>query len=319
MRKLYFFTIGLIFALAFGPVWADNKDRCDWPAFERPCEVPGGIYRAVAPSGPGPHKTVVYLYGSTGLSRDIADSAFFQQIVDRFGYALVVPAARDVNYVGGIRGTGWSLRHGGGPRNDVRFLKEVIKDAEFRFALDTENILFMGQSRGGHLIWELACHNPEIGSAFAVHAGGYVGPLPDRCVRPVKFLHTHGTKDKIVRMAGMKNHSGRHDLAPTRAALAMLERTNNCDPRSEKPTGRTRSFERYSWSGCERGSALEFLLHRGGHNYPAEWFQVVIDWFEDVNSGPGALPLADPTARGKSIRFKGAGERSRFQKAKPEG
>lgn len=316
MRIVCFLAIAVIAALGLAPAQAQNKDRCDWPAFERPCEVPGGIYRAVAPKGAGPHKTVVYLYGSTGHSRDISEGAFFQQIVDRFGYALIVPAAKDINYRGGFRSTGWSLRHGQRTRNEVQFIKEVLKDAEFRFAIDPENILFMGQSHGGFLIWELACHNPEIGSAFAVHAGGYLGPLPDRCEQPVKFLHTHGTKDRTVRLAGMRNVSGNSDMAPISKALAMLERTNNCDPRSDKPTGRTRSFQRYSWSGCDGDAALELMLHRGGHNFPAEWFKVAIDWFEDVNSGPGSIPLADPSRQGKSIRFKGAGQGGRFKKAK---
>ncbi|MEL6479178.1 MAG: hypothetical protein AAFR17_17750, partial [Pseudomonadota bacterium] len=109
------------------------KERCDWPAFEEPCRVKGGVYRALAPSGPGPHKTVVYLYGSTGLSNDVVEGAFFQQIVDRFGYALVVPAAKDVNYRDGTRGTGWALRHQRPERDEPAFLRAMLKDAEERF------------------------------------------------------------------------------------------------------------------------------------------------------------------------------------------
>ena len=302
--------------LAEGPAAAASKEKCDWPAGEKACKVPGGIYRAVAPKGRGPHKTVVYLYGSTGNSRQTSEAPFFQQIVDRFGYALVVPAAKDINYRGGDRSTGWSLRNAvQKPRDEIAFLKAVLRDAENRFGIDRDNILFMGQSHGGFLIWELACHNPELGSAWAVHAGGYLGPLPKSCKRPVKFLHTHGVKDRVVRFGGMKNVSGTADMASINKAMAMLERTNRCDPRSEKPTSVRKSFSRYSYSGCDREGALELMLHRGGHNYPSEWFEVVIDWFEDVNSGPSALPIADPKSQGKSIRFKGTDRGGRFKSA----
>ncbi|MEL6479776.1 MAG: hypothetical protein AAFR17_20810, partial [Pseudomonadota bacterium] len=178
-------------------------------------------------------------------------------------------------------------------------------DAEPLLGVDRENILFMGQSRGGHLIWELACHNPELGSAWAVHAGGYNGPLPRRCKQPVKFLHAHGTADKIVRFGGMKNVGGGIDMPPLERSLALLRKTNGCDPRGESPTDTTGAFIRYQYSGCARDGALELMLHRGGHNYPRNWFEVAIDWFEAVNSGPGQLPVADPSQRGKSIRFQG--------------
>ncbi|MEM7176238.1 MAG: hypothetical protein AAF503_00920 [Pseudomonadota bacterium] len=280
------------------------KERCGWPAYKEPCRVAGGIYRALAPKGPGPHKTVLYLYGSTGHSKEITDASFFQQIVDRFGYALVVPAALDINYRGGTTGSGWTLRNGvQKTRNEIKFLKTVMADATTRFGLDTDNVLIMGQSRGGFLIWEIACHNPELGSAFAVHAGGYLGKLPDRCKQPVKFLQTHGVQDEVVRFDGMDDVSGRVDMRPIPDALKMLERTNGCHRGPLEPTGRLKSYLRYSWSGCKYGGALELLTHKGGHYYPRDWFKVAIDWFEDVNAGPNVLPLADPSKRGKTIKF----------------
>ncbi|MEM7669076.1 MAG: hypothetical protein AAF317_07975 [Pseudomonadota bacterium] len=305
----------LMCAFPFSSAAQGTTERCDWPAFENPCRVPGGLYRALAPSGPGPHKTILYLYGSTGQTKEITDTRFFQQIVDRFGYALVVPGALEINYRGGTRDTGWTLRNGKQKtRDEIRFLKNVLDDAAPRFALDLDNVLLAGQSRGGFLIWEIACHNPELASAFAVHAGGYLGDLPSRCLRPVKFLQTHGTADRIVSFDGMENVSGPVDMPAVPKALEMLERTNDCNPRSREPTDTLRSYSRYTWDGCSPGGALELLLHRGGHNYPADWFKTVIDWFEDVNAGPVLIPLADPSNQGKSIRFQGAQSGKRFKK-----
>ncbi|MEM6932263.1 MAG: hypothetical protein AAF526_01620 [Pseudomonadota bacterium] len=312
------FLLVLVLLLSAFPLSAGAqaaKERCDWPAYENPCRVPGGLYRALAPTGPGPHKTVLYLYGSTGQTKEITDARFFEQIVDRFGYALVVPGALEINYRGGVRDTGWTLRNGKQKtRDEITFLKNVMADAAPRFALDLDNVLLMGQSRGGFLIWEIACHNPELASAFAVHAGGYLGKLPSRCIRPVKFLQTHGLADKVVRYNGMEDVSGPVDMPPVPNALKMLERTNDCNPRTREPTGRLRFYSQYTWDGCKPGGALELLLHNGGHNYPGDWFKVAIDWFENVNSGPALLPLADPSNQGKSIRFQGTQSGTRFKK-----
>ncbi|MEM8791628.1 MAG: hypothetical protein AAGE80_08415 [Pseudomonadota bacterium] len=313
MRYLSY-LLAALFAWSSAPASAQvDQQRCDWPAFENPCEVKGGVYRALAPRGTGPHKTILYLYGSTGHSREVTEASFFQRIVDRYGYALVVPGALDIRYRGGFSDTGWTLRNGKQKtRNEIEFLKNVMNDAAYRFGLDLDNVLVMGQSRGGFLIWEIACHNPEIGSAYAVHAGGYLGRLPGRCQQPVKFLHTHGAQDKIVDYGGMENVSGNVDMRSIPDAMKMLERTNGCDERSLEPTSTVPNFARYTYSNCAPGSALELMLHKGGHDYPANWIKVAIDWFEDVNAGPSLLPSADPTAAGKSIRFKGAGASTGF-------
>ncbi|MEM1276114.1 MAG: hypothetical protein AAGH74_06300 [Pseudomonadota bacterium] len=319
--RVVILSLWALLLLSTGSAQAQSDtQRCDWPAFEQPCQVAGGVYRALAPSGPGPHKTILYLYGSTGHSREVTSARFFQQITERFGYALIVPGALDIKYRGGITDTGWTLRNGRQKtRNEIAFLKTVIDDATYRFSIDTENLLVMGQSRGGFLIWEIACHNPEIGSAYAVHAGGYLGKLPARCKQPVKFLHTHGTRDQVVTYNGMENVSGNVDMPPIPAAMKMLERTNGCDPQSSEPTGQLPNFARYTYSGCAYGAALELMIHRGGHDYPANWIKTAIDWFEDVNAGPERLPTANPANRGKSITFKGVnsnrstGTNSRFK------
>ncbi|MEM9046464.1 MAG: hypothetical protein AAGC81_17415 [Pseudomonadota bacterium] len=257
----------------------------------------------------------MYLYGSTGHSRDVTSSQFFQRIVDQFGYALIVPGALDITYRGGLVDTGWTLRNGRQKtRDEVRFLKSVMSDAAQRFNLDTGKVLVMGQSRGGHLVWELACHNPEIGAAFVVHAGSYWGQMPRRCLRPVRFLHTHGLRDEIVGFQGRKDSRGRVQLNSVPNAMEVLRVTNGCQQRGRQPTSQVRNFDRYTYQNCSYGSALELMLHKGGHNYPSNWFQVVVDWFEStelkstlgptVSSG-GASPRFQSSSSGKSnSRFK---------------
>lgn len=278
-----------------GPAGAQARalNPCNYDSSDAPCRLSDGVYRVLVPEGPGPHPTVVYLYGSLGLSRQVTDAALFRREVLRRGYALIVPAALDVMYVGNERGTGWGrrARANGHPRDDLDFLRRVLRDASLRHNIDTGRVLFAGQSDGGFMIWEIACHTPELGAAFAVHAASYGGPLPERCKRPVRFLHTHGTRDDVVPAGGIR-FGPVTAAAPVPEALAMLARTNRC-ARGPEEAGRLASFRHEVWEGCAEGASLEYLEHRGGHSWPAGWLTAVLDWFERT----GAVPAEAVTRR----------------------
>ena len=71
--------------------------------------------------------------------------------------------------------------------DDVAFIRRVLAHAQERFRIDMRRVILVGQSDGGFLIWEIACHEPGFAAAYANHAGSYGGPLPERCAGPVKF------------------------------------------------------------------------------------------------------------------------------------
>ena len=280
-------VLGLISA---APALAGGK--CDFSGFDKPCSVQGGNYRALTPDGDGPFPAMVYLYGSGGKSATIANHPLFHAAVVQRGYTLVVPAAKTMQYRRNYADTGWFLRHEAveGPgRDDVLFLERVIDDAVRRFRVDRNRVLLVGQSRGAFLIWEIACHEPDMATAYAVHAGGYLGKMPRPCLRPVRFLHTHGTSDEIVPLAGLIA-SGGVTMAPVPSSLEVMARTNDC---GAEPTEAavTLGMARTRWTGCETGSSLDLMLHQGGHGMPNEWFRAVIDWFEEE---PEARPDLKP-------------------------
>lgn len=268
---------------------------CDYSGFEQPCKVAGGIYRVLVPEGEGPFPVLVYLYGSGGHSVTITNHPIFQEMMVARGYVLVVPAARDMTYAGGLRDTGWSLRHEASQaRDEAAFLRQVIEDIGRRFPIDRNRILFAGQSRGGFLAWEIACHVPDLGSAFAVHAAGYLGPLPQHCQRPVRLLHTHGVADPIVPMSHREFFSGGAPLPALADSLDLIARTNGCRSPAEDAHTQFYGFDRRSWFDCRQGSGLDLMLHAGGHMMPWIWFRAILDWFEE----PPARPIvAKPVTR----------------------
>jgi polyhydroxybutyrate depolymerase len=298
-----FLTV-LVFLLSLGfPVLAQVPGRvggCDLSGFDQPCKVQGGGYRVLIPEGDGPFPAMVYLYGSGGHSTSITNHPLFDAAVVQRGYALIVPAALDMEYRRGLYDTGWSLRHEpGGSRDEVLFLERVIDDASRQFSIDRDRVLLAGQSRGAFLIWEIACHEPETAAAYAAHAGGYLGKLPTDCERPVRFLHSHGLADPIVPFAGPPTVSGGVTMATLDHSLGLLAETNRCDGLQPEDAGLMLGLQRKSWINCAPGSSLDLLLHDGGHTMPIDWFRAVLDWFEEP---PAEADEVTPLTRSAGIR-----------------
>ena len=277
---------------------------CDIGGRAVPCAIKDGHYRIRTPDGAGPHPAVVYLYGSLGNSAEkLRHEGFVQAFVER-GYAVIVPAALDLRYADGL-GSGWFLRHEKGrrKRDDTQFVADVIRDAEIRHRVDRKRILIAGMSRGGFLAWEIACHRPLLAQAYAPIAAGYLGPMPKRCERPVRLLHTHGRADQIVPLE--KNHrwsSGGAVMRPLSEALDRIARTGGCTS-PDRPK-RFREYERTRWQGCPRGASVDLLMHSGGHTIPLSWYSTVIDWFE----GETAV-IPQVSQGGARPRFKGVGSK----------
>jgi polyhydroxybutyrate depolymerase len=277
--------------------------RCGNVDPDNPCAIPGGHYRIILPkNGRAPYKTVLYLYGSLGNSQVLTRSRRFVEAFTSRGYALIVPAGLNLNYASG-KGSGWFLRNTRTPkeRDDARFVRDVLQDAETRFAIDRRNVLMAGMSNGGFLAWEIACHEPQMAKAYAPVGAGYLGPMPSRCAAPVRILHTHGLADQIVTIDG----SGDRRVSGG-ARVMLLDETLNRMAATDGCTGRSTpeqflNYTRTSWEGCQGGS-VDLLVHGGGHTIPDSWYDLVLDWFEK--------PLYSvPQIGGGTARFRNVGER----------
>ncbi|MEO1456799.1 MAG: prolyl oligopeptidase family serine peptidase, partial [Pseudomonadota bacterium] len=252
---------------------------------------------------------VLFRNGSLGEADEISARRYFQRTVIARGYVLLVPRALDVvRYTSG-RGTGWShAARTDHPRDDIGFLARVLDHAEARFRIDRRRVVFAGQSDGGFLIWEIACHRPGLAAAYAVHAASYGGPLPERCAAPMRFLQAHGRRDRVVPFERARWRYGRLSAANPVEGLALLARANRCSDSKGKPVPPFHGFRRISWQGCARGAALDYLVHDGGHSYPWQWMPAVLDWFEGFDLSP-------PAVGQRTVRR--AGERSGAFKAVP--
>ncbi|MEM6972079.1 MAG: hypothetical protein AAF577_04665 [Pseudomonadota bacterium] len=272
---------------------SDGVNPCDFSGADAACQLTDGVYRAWKPKGEGPFPALVYLYGSLGEADRIYRSEEFRLAITGAGYVLIVPEALPViNYIGGITGTGWghSNRKDEHPRDDVAFLRQVLTHAEQFYRIDRKRVVFAGQSDGGFMIWDLACHYPDMAAGYAVHAGSYGGPLPQRCARPVRFVQAHGRRDTVVPFEAERVREG---LGVTSAnpveGLNVLAATAGCAPRDTAEIRNMLDFRQTIWRDCDRGGSIEYWVHRGGHSFPGTFLPLVISWFEQFDTGPAPV------------------------------
>ena len=263
--------------------WAGDLLAC--PGTGSACHVSGGDYDIAVPENEQQTRlppVLVYLHGWGGRSSDVLQSDFAATFRQR-GYAVVAPQGLPSEPGGN---TDWSVRDGQThPRDDVEFVTSVLADAVARFHLDQERVLLAGFSRGGSMVWDIACLAPGTARAYAPVAGGFWGPDPTSCSGPVQLLHTHGFADTTVPLEGRPLGHGAMTQSDIFEGLQIWRGTNGCNSRANR-TDTSGRFWRKTWTDC-RGGGLELVLHAGSHEVPDGWAQTAINWFE-------ALPLDHP-------------------------
>jgi polyhydroxybutyrate depolymerase len=249
----------------------------------KPCKVAAGEYHIVVPAGwkGGPAVLHLHGYGGTG-ARVIRNKSFVAEFTAR-GYAVIAPTAAPWHK---NKPTDWAVRDGWTtyPRNDVGFLRHVLADAVARARVDPDRVLLSGFSRGGSMVWEVACLAPDFARAYAPASGGFWLPMTKDCVGPVHMLHAHGFADKVVPLEGRKWRNAEFGVTVSQAdlweGLQLWRRENGC-PSNAAEHDVTDGLWRKRWK-CKRGS-LQLVLHKGGHGLPNGWIKMALDWFESLD------------------------------------
>ena len=267
---------GTLVALA----WAMPAAAADCGTPGVPCRVADGEYYAAAPAlraGDAPRGVILFLHGAGRSGEEVvADPELAAPIVAR-GYVLLAPSGSPRD---GRDGRFWSLGAKPPVRDEAAFLHEVLADAVPRFGLDRDRVLVAGFSLGAGLVWQLACREPDAFAAYAPVAGAFWRGQPASCAGPVRILLTHGWRDDAVPLEGEDHGHGVESAAFD--GVELWRRVNGCaDPHAANYTD-VGPFWQRSWTGCATGSALTFVLEPDGHEMPAGWADMALDWFEQV-------------------------------------
>lgn len=163
-----------------------------------------------------------------------------------------------------------------GARDDVAFLKTVIKTVDKLACVDGDRVFAAGYSGGGRMASALACELSDTIAAIAPVAGLRAGrPSPvDTSVpeiqscrpdRPVPVITFHGDADVVNPLPGNSDLRWGYSVA---VAVQTWARLNDC---RQGPASTTISAQvtRFTYSRCRDGADVAYYrVTGGGHTWP---------------------------------------------------
>lgn len=268
---------GLLAIFGLWVLWTTAALADDCGAAAAPCVIADGTYHVAMPETSAPRGIVMHLHGGGGRGRGLLKSGLAKAALAR-GYVFVAPDG----YHPTRRWTrDWSVRGKGMQydRDDSAFLQAVMADVRARVGPMDGPVLLAGFSRGGSMVWDMACGQPDFADAYAPLAGAFWVDLPDGCAAPVRLFHTHGWDDRTVPLEGRSFADGAVVQGDVWAALKVLRKTNGCGKRQPERNSFDGDMWLRHWTDCDAGE-IQLMLHKGGHGAPKGWSRRIMDWFE---------------------------------------
>ncbi len=240
--------------------------------------VEGGEYYAALPENSREPPAVIWLHGFGRSGKAMIQNRDYVEPFIRRGYAVIMPSGQPGISAGNLD---WGVADGYDlARDDIAFLRAVRADAVERFGLAPSRILIAGFSRGGSMVWDVACHAPELARGFAAAAGAFWEPMTSECSAPVHLFHIHGFKDRMVPFEGRKLtwEGVEFTQGSVMKGLDVWRRANDCLGSAKNSIGDDGTMQK-DWVDCAAGS-IRLSVTDGGHSVPKGWRDAVLDWFE---------------------------------------
>ena len=258
MRKVLVFSILLSFAVT-GTLSAQIQ-HFTWQGVERE-------YLVRTPTSHSGSLPVLFFLHGLGDNITNSDLTFnFGQIAEEFGWAIVVPQARNQ----GI-GTMWNAALTQSNIDDAGFLMALLDTLTVQYQLDPDSVFFTGFSMGGFMTYRMAIEHGDRITACAPVSGLITNTMAALTpVAPVRMLHIHGTNDDVV---GYNGDSYYFNMSLGLGAGAILDYWKNANGCTGEPAIDTLPdrkndglrFIRYTYN-C--GTDLQHLKVVGGtHNW----------------------------------------------------
>ncbi|MEM1161043.1 MAG: PHB depolymerase family esterase [Pseudomonadota bacterium] len=259
----------------------DIADACG-NAPEDLCATQSGEYRIAMPEGVDAPGAMIWLHGWGGSANGVMKNTGMIAGVAARGMALIAPDGRVTSKR--WKNKNWAVNDGRPyERDDIAFMAEVLDDAAAKHGIDRDRVLLAGFSRGGSMVWDVACRTPGLAKAYAPVAGAFWEPMWDSCEGPVDLYHTHGWTDRTVPLEGRSLADGTMIQGDVFQSLFILRATNGCGNRQPEsaPIDPDADLWGRTWSDCASGRRIDLLLHPGGHGIPKGWLNRTLDWFDE--------------------------------------
>ena len=248
---------------------------------ENLCQVELGQYRISVPEGVDAPGALLWLHGWGGSANGSMKNSRFQNKLAGRGLAFIT--ADGVITSTRYQNKNWAVNDGRTyERDDIAFLRQIVEDVVARHGIDRDRILLGGFSRGGSMVWDVACKAPDLARAYVPVAGAFWEPMWDDCEAPVDLFHAHGWADRTVPLEGRPLGGGTMTQGDVFQSLYILRDTNGCGNRQPETAPIEDDDQRWlrTWSDCDSGKRIDLMLHPGGHSIPKGWLDRALDWFE---------------------------------------
>lgn len=212
-------------------------------------------YRLYVPENVKENTALVFCLHGTGGSSDNKQPAF-DAIANSEGIIVVYGHGENVTFpfFGNMSLPGWNST--GEWSGDIDYIKAIIEDVATNYSIDRKRIYCCGFSNGGMMTYTVANLLGDVFAAYASISGYPINEfhLHHTGVRPVPFLHIHGTTDDLVKSAYVSK------------IIDNIVARNGCNPVPEvtKVSGK---FTKNVYAAGEGGFPIVFYSINGmGHS-----------------------------------------------------
>ena len=165
-------------------------------------------YWLYVPEGAGPATPLVLvLHGYGGSAEGYCPSML--EVAEREGFAVCYPQGEK-----DAKGkTGWNVGYDvqqGLERDDVGFVKALVKHLRKTHRIGKDNVFMSGMSNGGEMTYFMAYKYPDLFRAYATIAGLTMqwAYKEWKAKKPVPLMEVHGTADKTSMWEGDPTDTG---------------------------------------------------------------------------------------------------------------
>lgn len=157
--------------------------------------------------------------------------------------------------------SGWEMSVQDITNKDLAFFDAMLKTLKENYQIDTERIYATGHSNGGGFTYLLWAKRGDVFAAVAPTATTAVKLLGE--LKPKPVFHLMGEKDPLVKPEWQ------------RYTCNKLLQINQCDETNGEKKGANITFY-----PSKTGNPVELFVHPGGHEYPREANEAIIEFFK---------------------------------------
>lgn len=226
---------------------------------------------------------VVNFHGLNSQAVKHEEYCQMDKISDKEGFILVYPQSNHGGW-----NTGLGIRSYVNKHDDIRYFNTLLDTLERTYLIDTKRIYVVGVSLGGTFAYRVACEMSNRIAAIASVSGLMTDSTLIYCnsMQSVPVLHMHGTRDHIMRYAGMHQAYGAEEL------IKIWAFKDGCNPQPDTMHIPDRSKSDHTtamiikYTHCMNGSQVWLCkIDKGGHTWPgsAKQFKLMGRKNDDFN------------------------------------